>query len=212
MQRPTGRMVLFACAVALLFASAYLVGAMRQAETPSSPKVTPVSAKKPSRDAVVTTVTPTSPSTYSPQPSSASTAGAQAQGQPAAVGHLGPGAVVDPDMDIAPLRPKGVSSASYVDGYYASLTAKEWKKAAAMVPRTANKDSVRDFTAAYEGYELGSYSILMATEEASGSEVLVVQTTPSGGVWNITWRFVPTKRGMALKDLVYARPGGAGCH
>jgi hypothetical protein len=56
-----------------------------------------------------------------------------------------------------------------------------------------------------------SFKILGAGA-AGGGSVLVAHVTPGNGVWNTTWQFVHTRRGTVVRDLTYARQGGAGCH
>jgi hypothetical protein len=123
----------------------------------------------------------------------------------------GPGAVLDFDPKTAPVVPKGMTVDAYIAAYYQALIDKEWRTAFGMVPKTDPTETLADFRTLQYGYEVGSFTIIGRVAGAA-LRVLVVHVTPGNGVWNTTWAFVRTRRGTVVKDLTYARPGGAGCH
>jgi len=148
------------------------------------------------------------PDSQTPDASGEQTAGAVVGSTPH---QRGPGAVLTFDPKTAPVVPKGTTVGMYVVTYYRALMDKKWSKAFKMVPKADPKETLTDFEALQQGYEVGSFSIAGPTSGVAIS-VLVVHVTPGNGVWNTTWEFVRTRRGTVVKDLTYARPGGGGCH
>jgi hypothetical protein len=123
----------------------------------------------------------------------------------------GPGAVLTFDPKTAPAVPKGMDVHVYIASYYRALIDKKWGRAFRMVPKTGPEETLADFKTLQYGYEVGSFTIVGRIAGA-GTRVLAVHVTPGNGVWNTTWEFVSARRGTLVKDLIYARPGGAGCH
>ena len=115
------------------------------------------------------------------------------------------------DPKTAPAVPKGMDVHAYIASYYRALIDKKWGRAFRMVPKTGPEETLADFKSLQYGYEVGSFTIVGRIAGA-GIRVLVAHVTPGNGVWNTTWEFVSTRRGTVVKDLIYARPGGAGCH
>jgi hypothetical protein len=123
----------------------------------------------------------------------------------------GAGAALTFDPKTAPVVPKGMDVHAYIASYYRALIDKKWGRAFRMVPKTGPEETLADFKSLQYGYEVGSFTIVGRIAGA-GIRVLVAHVTPGNGVWNTTWEFVSTSRGTVVKDLIYARPGGAGCH
>lgn len=123
----------------------------------------------------------------------------------------GPGAVLTFDPKTAPVVPKAMSVNAYIDSYYRALIDGRWAEAFNMVPKTSPKQGLADFKSLQYGYEVRSFRI-MGPGVGAGVRVLVVHVTPANDVWNTTWEFVKGRRGVLVKDLTYARPGGGGCH
>jgi len=123
----------------------------------------------------------------------------------------GAGAVLTFDPKTAPVVPKGTDVDAYIASYYRALIEKKWGRAFRMVPKTGPEETLADFRSLQHGYEVGSFTIVGRIAGA-GIRVLVAHVTPGNGVWNTTWEFASTRRGTVVKDLIYARPGGAGCH
>lgn len=123
----------------------------------------------------------------------------------------GPGAVLTFDPKTAPVVPKGIAVDSYIASYYRALIDRKWERAFRMVPKSRPAETLAGFRTLQYGYEVKSFTIMGRTS-GTGIRVLVLHVTPDNGVWNTTWEFVRTRRGVVVKDLTYARPGGAGCH
>ena len=123
----------------------------------------------------------------------------------------GAGAALTFDPKTAPVVPKGMDVHAYIASYYRALIDKKWGRAFRMVPKTGPEETLADFKSLQYGYEVGSFTIVGRIAGA-GTRVLAVHVTPGNGVWNTTWEFVSARRGTLVKDLIYARPGGAGCH
>ena len=123
----------------------------------------------------------------------------------------GAGAALTFDPKTAPVVAKGMDVNAYIASYYRALIDKKWGRAFRMVPKTGPEETLADFKSLQYGYEVGSFTIVGRIAGA-GIRVLVAHVTPGNGVWNTTWEFVSTSRGTVVKDLIYARPGGAGCH
>ncbi len=115
------------------------------------------------------------------------------------------------DPKTSPVVPKGMPVDAYITAYYQALIDGKWSRAFRRVPKTGPKETLADFRALQYGYEVKSFNIV-GPGAGVGRNVLVAQVTPSNGVWNTTWTFVSTRRGTVVKDLTYARVGGAGCH
>jgi hypothetical protein len=80
-----------------------------------------------------------------------------------------------------------------------------------MVPPAERGETLRDFERRQLGYEAGVANVLSAGMDPDGKgTATVVLLTPEHGVWNVEWRFARTERGIVVRDLVYARPGGSG--
>jgi len=168
----------------------------------------PVGSAARASAAVAARVAASSPSSPTASVSRESTAGAVVGFAPA---KRGPGAVLTFDPKTAPAVPKGMDVHAYIASYYRALIDKKWGRAFRMVPKTGPEETLADFKTLQYGYEVGSFTIVGRIAGA-GTRVLAVHVTPGNGVWNTTWEFVSARRGTLVKDLIYARPGGAGCH
>lgn len=182
-------------------------------------------AEKPAEVAVEESSTssskPSEPTTYAaPAPAPVTTAvGTTSSVDPAAAisGEFippqpAPGSQREFDPENAPVVPKGVSAEQYIKDYYAAVEKTDWAKASKMLPDVTPGESVEDFKGLQYGYELQSFNVLTAVPNDEGAAAMVVHITKDNGVWNTIWTFLNTDRGLVVKDLVWSRPGGAGCH
>jgi hypothetical protein len=124
--------------------------------------------------------------------------------------HRGVGSALKPDIDGAPVVPRGQGIEHYVAAFYAAVESKDWQKASTMVPPSEPGEGLRDFERRQQGYELGTVSIFPSATSEGKATAFVVLLTPKNGVWHVTWRFLETPRGIVVEDLTYARPNKAG--
>jgi len=124
--------------------------------------------------------------------------------------HRGVGAVLKPDLDRAPVVPRGQGIEDYVAAFYAAVESKDWRKASTMVPPCEPGEGPRDFKRRQQGYELGTVSIFPSAMIEGKATAFVVLLTPRHGIWHVTWRFLETPRGIVVKDLTYTRLNKAG--
>lgn len=215
MVRPgTSKIVLVTALVAVIVtASAYVFE--RVTDPPArddAPKVSTVSTGS-STKAASSAPAPSSPSTRTVNTVGVSTAQYSSSSvkifTPA---KRGAGAVLTFDPKTAPVVPEGMTPDEYIAKYYEALIDGRWKTAFKMVPKNTSDETLKDFKALQYGYEVASFKVLGSWGDAKAHGALIVHITPTNGVWNTTWKFIRTKRGLAVQDLTYARPGGSGCH
>lgn len=144
--------------------------------------------------------------------SAASPARSEGSANPGKPDHRGPGSVLEFHPDTAPVVEHGDSSSEYIRSYYTAVLAGDFTEAAKMMPSPSGTLTRKRFAQLHAGYEVSSFVILQTVRLPRAWHMLVVTRSPSAGVWNVTWQFVETDRGLQLKDLTYARPGEAGCH
>lgn len=123
-----------------------------------------------------------------------------------------PGSQREFDPSNAPVVPQGIAAEEYIKDYYAALNEGDWAKTSTMLPDVYPSESVEQFKGLQYGYEPLSYNVLSVTPSNEGVAAFVVHTTEDNGVWNTIWTFLNTDRGLVVKDLVWSRPNGSGCH
>lgn len=177
------------------------------AAAPKAEAPKPSAAAKPS--AIASSSAPSAVGTSRPPAGAASVGPEEGTYTPK---QFGPGVVLVPNLDTAPVVPRGMTVDAYIGAYYKALLAKDWARAMKMVPAENPKDTVKQFVARTSGYEASAFRVVTAGVTNGIGAARVDVTTSKNGVWSVTWEFVTTKRGLVVKTLKYGRIGQNGCH